>query len=172
ALLRVAPLLSATVPRRFTFCEDTFFRPLVHKRQGYSGKRPTRLREPYLPSFTARFVPRGMSTILTTYPLSIATAIANVTRCTDDRVGFLPNTGSSIMPAWSKPSIAAVFYVAGAIFNMRHFPFGPKSIGYFKRSSRKEEEKEYDSTALIESWLRLNVANGAMAFLSPRLDLA
>ncbi|KAM7183812.1 hypothetical protein V8F33_013349, partial [Rhypophila sp. PSN 637] len=169
ALLRVAPVLSVTVSLKFTFCEYTFVRPSVASNQATKVKAGSDQRDHVnyiLPSFIARFVPRGMSIILTTYPLNIATAIANVTRCTDDR---------------TKPRITAVFYITGTVFSMLHFPFGTKSIPYLEsvrratvgrdcgvigRIPRKDEaagKRTSDNTALIESWLRLNVARGAMA---------
>jgi hypothetical protein len=157
ALLRVAPLLSATSSLTFTLCEDTFIRPLIHKSSSTVSKEARRHVNSILPSH-GRWTQRGLAVIFITYPISIATAAANLAR-PDGHVDM--STGASY-----NSRVAAGFYLAGLIFSVLHFPFGPSAMSYLKRVAENrgvEGDEKADNTAIMVSWLRINLMRGIMA---------
>lgn len=159
ALLRVAPLLSATSSLTFTLCEDTFIRPLMHESSSTAGKEARRHVNSILPSH-GRWTRRGLTVIFTTYPLSIATAIANLAR--SDAHVDLSKTASY------NARVAAGFYLTGLLFSVLHFPFGPSAMACLKRVADNkgvEGDEKADNTASMVSWLRINLTRGLVADL-------
>ena len=158
ALLRVAPLLSATSSVTFTLSEDTFIRPLVHTSPSTSSAELRRHVNRMLPSHS-RWTRRGLAVIFITYPLSIATAAVNLARHDNGKVDLSRNASYNAR-------VAAGFYLAGLIFSVLHFPFGPRAMGYLKRvgeDSGSDDDPEKDNTANVVSWLRINAIRGVVA---------
>ncbi|KAK4217475.1 hypothetical protein QBC37DRAFT_414589 [Rhypophila decipiens] len=158
ALLRVAPLLSATSSVTFTLCEDTFIRPLVHTSPSASSAELRRHVNRMLPSH-GRWTRRGLFVIFITYPLSIATAAVNLARHDNGQVDF---SGDASYNA----RVAAGFYLAGLVFSVIHFPFGPRAMGFLKRvreDSGSDDDPAQDNTASMSSWLRINAIRGVVA---------
>ncbi|KAJ3565668.1 hypothetical protein NPX13_g7420 [Xylaria arbuscula] len=158
ALLRVAPLLSATSYVTFTFCEDTFIRPLVHNEPSKTELRKNANR--VLPGFISRFTRRGLPFIFLSYPISIATAAANLAN-TQPSVTFDVN-GSFQARA------AAALYLAGLIFSVLHFPFGPTAMSYLNpvaAARGDEDDLQTDNTSKMTKWLKLNAIRGIAADL-------
>jgi len=157
ALLRVAPLLSATSYVTFTFSEDTFVRPLVHTSTSSAEAKIRRHANRIFPSLYA-FTRRGLPYIFLSYPISIATAAANLAK-TGPGVSF----GSDASP---QARTAAILYSAGLIFSVLHFPFGPTAMSYLDRVGADqgvEGDFEADNTANMAFWLRINATRGAVA---------
>jgi hypothetical protein len=159
ALLRVAPLLSATSSLTFTLSEDTFIRPLIHETSSTAEKEARRHVNNILPSH-GRWTQRGLAVIFITYPLSIATAAANLARH-DAHVDI--SKGASY-----NSRVAAGFYLAGLFFSVIHFPFGPSAMACLKRVADNkgvEGDAKADNTASMVSWLRINLIRGVVADL-------
>jgi hypothetical protein len=159
ALLRVAPLLSATSSLTFTLSEDTFIRPLIHENSSTAATEARRHVNNILPSHS-RWTQRGLAIIFITYPLSIATAAANLAR-QDAHVDI--STGASY-----NARVTAGFYLAGLLFSVLHFPFGPSAMTYLKRVAKntgKEGDAKMDNTASMVAWLRINLVRGVVADL-------
>ncbi|KAK0618508.1 hypothetical protein B0T17DRAFT_538108 [Bombardia bombarda] len=162
ALLRVVPLLSATSSVTFTLSEDTFIRPLTHTAPSPASVELRRHANRILPSH-GRWTRRGLAVIFITYPLSIATAIANLARRHDNaQVDFSPN-------APYNARAAAAFYLAGLVFSVIHFPFGPRAMSLLKRIRKDtggveaDVDPAQDNTASMASWLRINAIRGVVA---------
>ena len=159
ALLRVSPLLCATSYVTFTFSEDTFIRPLIHTAPSTTDTELRRHSNRILPSFN-RFTRRGLPFIFISYPLSIATAAAN-----------LRQLGPSIILSGNgelRCRTAAMFYLAGLVFSALHFSFGPAAMACLKRVSQDKRihgDFNADNTANLVSWLRINTVRGAVADL-------
>ncbi|KAK3318102.1 hypothetical protein B0H66DRAFT_532616 [Apodospora peruviana] len=158
ALLRVAPLLSATSSVTFTLSEDTFIRPLVHTAPSASSLELRRHVNRILPSH-GRWTRRGLFVIFITYPLSIATAAANLARHDNGQVDL---SGDATYNA----RVAAGFYLAGLAFSVIHFPFGPRAMSLLKRvreDSGNDSDATQDNTSSMVSWLRVNAIRGVVA---------
>lgn len=111
-----------------------------------------------LPSLMG-FTRNGLAIIFTTYPISIATAAANLARH-DGAVGF------STHPLKRNSWIAAAFYLAGLCFSMLHMAFGPsamKLLGEVRDDKGVDGDIITDNTAKIMSWLRINMIRGMVA---------
>lgn len=150
-LLRVAPLLAATSSVTFTWCEDFFIRPLI--------TNDTELR-----SHANRILPRhgrwlwsGLAIVFTTYPLSIATAAANLAH---------KNGSVDIHGVELRQRIAGGFYLAGLIFSVLHFPWGHRAMHLLRtirQDTNVEGDKAKDNTAIMATWLKLNALRGLSA---------
>lgn len=150
ALLSVAPLLSATSSITFTLSEETFIRPLMHTSATAAELERRRNVNRALPSLMG-FTRNGLAIIFTTYPLSIATAAANLARH-DAHVDISGH-------AATKPRVAAAFYLAGLIFSVLHMPFGPgdeRRLDQVRKDKGIEGDPAADNTAIMVSWLRTN----------------
>lgn len=159
ALLRVAPLLSATSYITFTFSEDTFIRPLVHTHGSAAGIELRRHANRILPAHNA-FVRRGLPFIFLSYPISIATAAANLAGHGDG--GSVSFAGD----AAPRARAAAAFYAAGLVLSVLHFPFGPAAMACLKRVGEDEgvdDDPKADNTAAMVSWLKINAIRGMVA---------
>jgi hypothetical protein len=159
ALLRIAPFISATSSVTFTFAEDVFVRPLVHTAP---STREIELRghaNRILPAFVHGFFKRGIVLILVSYPLSFATAIANLSRSENGAVSF-----ASDAPPLARA--AAGFYLAGLFFSVMHFPFAfwaMPPLDMAKADGGKDDDPKKDNTAAIGTWLTVNAWRGALA---------
>ncbi|EPE27237.1 integral membrane protein [Glarea lozoyensis ATCC 20868] len=159
ALLRVTPLLSATSSLTFAFCEDTFIRPLIHNGSSKTEKEARRRANSILPSH-GRWTQRGLVFIFITYPISIATAAANLAR-PDEHLGISTEASDNAR-------VARVFYLAGLCFSVLHFFFGHSSMACLKRVAENkgvEGDEKADNTASMILWLRINVIRGLVADL-------
>ncbi|KUI71854.1 hypothetical protein VM1G_07485 [Cytospora mali] len=159
ALLSVAPLLSATSSITFTLSEDTFIRPLMHTSPVETELERRHHTNRALPSLIG-FTRNGLAIIFTTYPLSIATAAANLARH-DANVNISAH-------AATRPRVAAGFYLAGLIFSVLHFPFGPgamRHLNHVKDDMGVEGDPGADNTASMVSWLRINSTRAFVADL-------
>lgn len=157
ALLSVAPLLSATASVTFTISEDTLIRPLMHTSPVLAEMEARQHANRILPGLMG-FTRNGLTIIFTTYPISIATAAANLARH-DGSVAFskYANTNSRI---------AAGFYLAGLIFSFLHMAFGPsamKLLEAVRKDKGVDGDVKADNTANMLSWLRINIIRGAVA---------
>ena len=159
ALLRVAPLLSATSYITFTFCEDTFIRPLLHTAPSSASTELRQHANRIQPAFINSFTPRGLPFIFLTYPLSIATAAANLKQHDSPGVSFAGDAAPGARAA-------AAFYLAGLVFSVLHMPFGPTAMKWLKRVGEDkgiEGDAGADNTAGLVSWLRVNATRGILA---------
>jgi hypothetical protein len=157
ALLRVAPLLSATSYVTFTFSEDTLVRPLVRTSTSAAEAKIRRHANRILPSLCA-FTRRGLPYIFLSYPISIATAATNLVKA-GPGVSFASD-------ASSQARTAAILYSAGLVFSVLHFPLGPTAMSYLDRVGTDqgvEGDLEADNTANMASWLRINAIRGVVA---------
>ncbi|KAI1342716.1 hypothetical protein F5Y15DRAFT_266129 [Xylariaceae sp. FL0016] len=160
AVLRVLPLLSATSYITFAFAEDVFIRPLVHDGSSAADIKLRRHANRILPSFNT-FTARGLPFIFTTYPLSFATAAANIFLNDDTAVSFSRDAGPG-------PRLAALCYAAGLFFSLLHLAFGPAAMAHLDRVAAdqgSEGDVKGDNTASIASWLRLNAIRATVADL-------
>lgn len=158
ALLRVAPLLSATSYITFTFSEDTFIRPLVHTAPSAAVTELRRHANRILPA-QSTFVRRGLPFIFLSYPLSIATAAANLARQDNGSLSFAGD-------AAPRARAAAAFYTAGLVLSVLHFPFGPSAMACLKRVGEDkgvDGDPKADNTAAIVKWLKINAIRGLVA---------
>ncbi|KAI0202906.1 hypothetical protein F4808DRAFT_458613 [Astrocystis sublimbata] len=158
SLLRVAPLLSATSYVTFTFCEDTFIRPLAHTKPADKDLRIHANR--IFPGLIGRFTARGLPFIFLSYPISIATAAANLARA---EPGVTFDTNGS-----PQARAAAALYLAGLIFSVLHFPFGPTAMSYLDpvaAAKTEDDDPQTDNTSKIVTWLKLNTIRGLAADL-------
>ncbi|KAF2964425.1 hypothetical protein GQX73_g9128 [Xylaria multiplex] len=149
--LRVAPLLAATSSLTFTICEDMFIRPLVTYRPDL---RPHANR--ILPAH-GQWIWGGLSIIFSMYPISIATAAANLA-ARDDMV--------DIMGFGTRQRIAAGFYAAGLLFSVLHFPFGKRAMHLLwtiRNDKNNDDDIKGDNSALMAAWLRVNAVRGLVA---------
>lgn len=158
ALLSVAPLLSATGSVMFTISEDTFIKTLMHISPSETSMEARRHANRILPGLMG-FTRNGLAIIFTTYPISIATAAANLAR-RDGAVSF------SIHSVKSNARVAAGFYLAGLCFSMLHMAFGPsamKLLGEVRDDKGVDGDTKKDNTAKMLSWLRINTVRGMVA---------
>lgn len=157
ALLSVAPLLSATGSIMFTVSEDTFIRPLMHTSPSATEMEARRYANRILPGLMG-FTRNGLAIIFSTYPISIATAAANLARH-DGAVELSRHAATN-------PRTAAGFYLAGLIFSVLHMPFGPSAMNLLE-SVRDDKgvdgDAKADNTASMLSWLRINMIRGFVA---------
>ncbi|CAN8099764.1 unnamed protein product [Discula destructiva] len=157
ALLSVAPLLSATGSIMFTILEDTFIRPLLHTPPSAAEMEVRGYANQVLPG-PMTSTRNGLAIIFTTYPISIATAAANLAR-SDGAVEF-SKTAATI------PRLAAAFYLAGLVLRILHMPFGPgamKLLEAVRDDKGLEGDANSDNTASMLSWLHTNGIKGMVA---------
>ena len=157
AVLSVAPLLSSTASLIFTFSEDIFLRGFVHASPTPAEVQLRHHANRILPTHLNHFFRPGLTIIFTTYPLSIATAAANIAR---------HDTQVNISGLGATAKAAAGFYIAGLAFSVLHFPFGPTAMRYIKQMREDQgvegKEKE-DNVAIMGKWLKINAIRGAVA---------
>ncbi|KAI1120769.1 hypothetical protein F5Y10DRAFT_289320 [Nemania abortiva] len=157
ALLRVAPLISATSYVTFFFAEDTFIRPLVHTATSPSESQLRRHANRILPGLYA-FTRRGLPFVFITYPISIATAVTNIVQ-SDSGVTFARDGAP-------QARAAAVFYLAGLIFSTLHLLFGPAAMAHLDHLGADkglDSDPRADNTASIVAWLKINTIRGLVA---------
>ncbi|KAI0910918.1 hypothetical protein F4824DRAFT_516598 [Ustulina deusta] len=151
ALLRVAPLLSATSYATFTFSGDTFIRPSAHTAPSTANR--------ILPGLHA-FTRSGLPFIFLSYPVSIAAATANLMQL-DSCMNF---DGDGAL----RTGAAAFFYLAGLIFTMVHFPFWPIAMAYLDcvgTDKGLEGDPRADNTASMVSWFNIHTNHGLVTGL-------
>ncbi|KAI3400057.1 hypothetical protein diail_4595 [Diaporthe ilicicola] len=157
ALLSVAPLLSATGSIMFTISEDTFIRPLLRTSPSAAEMEARGHANRILPGLMD-FTRNGLAIIFTTYPISIATAAANLAR----------HDGAVALSAQAarNPRIAAGFYLAGLAFSVLHMPFGPAALRHLeavRADKGTDGDAKADNTASMVSWLRINTIRACVA---------
>ncbi|RYP28942.1 hypothetical protein DL767_006977 [Monosporascus sp. MG133] len=190
-LLHAAPLLFATSSLTFTVCEDIFIRPLVElplpglttaaatssfssgaKEGEEERKKKLRVHNNRVLPGHGRWLRGGLGIVFSMYPLSIATAVANV----------------NIATATALPPMAVKLYTVGAVFSALHMVFGPRAMSLLAsiredknnvRSAAETKAKRglssgwlwwftetphyyEDNTAAMEAWLWLNAVRGAV----------
>ncbi|KAF2136529.1 uncharacterized protein K452DRAFT_362462 [Aplosporella prunicola CBS 121167] len=195
-LLRLSPLLTSTASLTFTFCEHLYLAPYLslrpattapnsnpdHQAGGTSrGPDPNVL----LPIYIDRWFRPAFSVILTLYPLTWATAIAN-----------LATTASSRKAGLSVSTPSGALYLAGLALSAAHMLWGLRAKGLLDAIRSKnnsdllvdgaakrvvaetvtpEEEGDSrennhlvdgrDSVAVLAAWIQLNTWRGVLADL-------
>lgn len=118
-------------------------------------------------------MPFGMSVILTLYPLTIGTAVANVSWASSSiwdyalRWDIGPGGYEYAYEAWGSSSkVASGLYLASAVFSALHFAFGPRDLVVMDQmmdEGRGERGKGEDNLAALGAWLGMNAWRGVLA---------
>ncbi|KAI1822718.1 hypothetical protein F4861DRAFT_373261 [Xylaria intraflava] len=170
-LLRLVPVLTTTSSLTMTFCEDLFLRPNTEHNQ--AGRNHVNR---VLPSYIARFFPRGFAYILIIYPASWASAIANLAVRTPSMHPYAHDPSS---PNLAAARAAWGLYAAGLVFSLAHFAWGPKARDLMNSIARSQpstdpdpdpdpnakgggENAAADQIPTLEAWLKLNTVRGLL----------
>ncbi|KAM7205123.1 hypothetical protein V8F20_003260 [Naviculisporaceae sp. PSN 640] len=178
--LRLSPVLLATSSLTFSFSEYHFFKPFLDLTPHAANQDTSSPKTPnqdaihrgqvndVLRSYIKRQFPSGFATILTLYPLTWATAIANIKF----------SSGASGTPLLHLPSISKKLYLAGLFFSVGHMLWGPKAkdlmeeiggLNGHKTEQRDDstimrgvDEKQGDNVELLRSWMKLHVVRSVL----------
>ncbi|KAK7992129.1 hypothetical protein PG996_012855 [Apiospora saccharicola] len=146
-LLRVTPLVTSTAAVMFSADQYLFLDTLLAP--------PHRERANELvPSYFKTFFGRGIWIILTAYPLSIATGVANV------YLGGSSGSGSSVAAKLSSGSAAARWYAAGAALALAHFAFVPSIM--YKIQALNEGEGKGEGNKNLKRWLDVHLMRSVL----------
>ncbi|MCJ1245272.1 hypothetical protein MMC30_002475 [Trapelia coarctata] len=140
ALLRLLPLLSSTVNLMFTTDEHVFLSTWMNP--AYRDRANA-----LLPPWFEHWLARGKWVILTSYPFSMATSLANIFTYRDR----LQAVG------------AERWYWCGFAFTLAHFLWAPPAIKML--NAIPADVPKGESTASLRTWLRVNAARGLTADL-------
>ena len=148
--LRIAPVLLTTSSLTFSFTQYLFHKPYLTLPPQTRPQVNNLLRD-----YIHQQFPSGLATILVLYPLTWATAIANLTSF-GNRIKIPPLTGTS-----------RYLYLAGLVFNVGHMLWAPRAKALMEEiggiRSRGDVSAEGDNVALLGSWLRLHVTRSILA---------
>jgi hypothetical protein len=129
----------------------------MHQDSSKTEKEARRYVNNILPSH-GRWTQRGLAFICITYPTSTATAAANLAR--PDKYAYI-SRGASY-----NARVAGGLYLAGLLFSVLHFVFGPSAMACLKRVADNkgvEGDERADNTASMISWSRTNLIRGLVA---------
>lgn len=147
-LLRVTPLVTSTAAVMFSADQYLFLDALLAP--------PHRERANELvPSYYRTFFGRGIWIIMTAYPLSIATGVANAYRSSGG--------GSSVAAQLSSGggnNGAARWYAAGAALALAHFAFVPSIM--YKVQALYEGEGKGEGNQNLKRWLDVHLVRSLL----------
>lgn len=138
-LLRVAPLVLTTSSLTFSFNQYQFFRPYLHLPDAQEHRHVNDV----LRGYVKRQFPSGLATILTLYPLTWATAAANIS------MGTFAGTPRNL-------------HIAGLVLSAAHMFWATRAKALMEEIGVDDTAGDKDRVALLRSWLRLHVARSLL----------
>lgn len=145
-LLRVTPLVTSTAAVVFSADQYLFLDTLL------ASPHRERANE-IVPSYFKTFFGRGIWIILTAYPLSIATGVANVYRSGSAESSLAAKLSSS-------SNGAARWYAAGAALALAHFAFVPSIM--YKVQALNEGEGKGEGNKNLQRWLDVHLLRSVL----------
>lgn len=139
-LLRLTPIVSSTTSLIWAYDEFTSFSAWMDP--AYRSEADS-----VLPAWFKNWAQKGNFVLLTSFPISLATGIANVLS--------MPGPAKSI--TWTSPRL---WYGLGSFFALAHMFFGPRALGLLAEIQQKgkvdNEGKRASATDAMGRWLRMH----------------
>ncbi|KAK1749560.1 hypothetical protein QBC47DRAFT_354863 [Echria macrotheca] len=141
-LLRVTPLILTTSSLTFSFNQYQFFQPCLYLPDTLEDRHVNDVLRVYI----KRQFPSGLATILTLYPLTWATAAANLSLRT-------------------YAGVPRKLHVAGLMLSAAHMFWAPRAKALMEEIGEECTTGDKDRIGMLRTWLRLHVARSLLADL-------